>query len=650
MQSRIPIYCVSFIREYLPLPLGMIIAYAQKNLRSQEFDLSARFIHSMDQLESESKVFGPGVFLFSDYMWNLEEHLFASAWVKRELPRSITVHGGPSFPSYPQECASFLRRNRHVDFGVVGEGERTTVELLSHLSEDLESLELIAGLRFLKEGKLVRGPARTPLSDLDQLPSPYLSGIFDSVSDYATYALIETNRGCPYGCTFCDWGSATLQKIRCFSLERVEAEIRWVTTRKMKDLYITDANFGIFERDVEICRFICNAKKATGFPERVILSYAKNTKRHLVDIVEMMDESGLIGAGVISVQSRDPDTLLAIRRGNIKNREYEKLRAAFNERQLPLDTHLMIGLPGSSPRSFREDLRYYFFEDINVRVFNTVLLPNSPMGEPSYRIRYRIETDPSGTVVSTSTMSAEEMRKCEALARLYRCAHDYGMLRYFLCFLWWDHLIDPIDFLDSLLSDIIGPRFSSFYLLRRFCTYDSENEVALSEFRHVPKALDRSKSATAPQKLIQATHIRFRDDLRSNGKWGDFYHELLNYTCARYGLTMSSSIVSALQVQRALMPTFGSAYPYQIQLAHDYVAYYFEHKQGAIEAALLQNYTPGSLTVEDPLSLSSSGSYRNDWSLTDVWQLRSELPGAGRSTLHRFVQEANVELVSTAES
>src|SRR5262249_17518747 len=158
-------------------------------------------------------------------------------------------------------------------------------------------------------------------------------------------------------------------------------------------------------------------------------------KQHLVDIVDMMDEAGLIASGVMSIQARDPDTLAAIRRTNIRATEYEKLRVAFNDRQLPLDTHLMIGLPGSTLQSFKDDLRYYFFEDINVRVFNTVMLVNSPMADPTYRGHYKLQTDGSGTIVATSTLSREDLGMCEAIARLYRCAHDYGILRYFLSYL-----------------------------------------------------------------------------------------------------------------------------------------------------------------------------------------------------------------------
>ena len=91
------------------------------------------------------------------------------------------------------------------------------------------------------------------------------------------------------------------------------------------------------------------------------------------------------------------------------------------------------------------------------------------------------------------------------------------------------------------------------------------------------------------------------------------------------------------------MPCMGRAYPYEVHLAHDIVSYFRDHQKREPSVALpLTSYPPVRMSVEDPLSLSETGSYRQDWSLTDVWQLASPLPGAGRSTLRRFIQESSV--------
>ena len=653
---RRPIYGVHFIRNYLPLSLGMLISYARLRLSPEQFDLTVRFAASMDEIKSSLRTTGPGVFLFSDYVWNVDDHLTASAWIKRHSPDSITIHGGPSVPARPEACDIFLRNNRHIDFAVKGEGERTTVELLAHLAERGTAPESVPGLSFLRDGSLIETTPRARATNLDEFPSPYLTGVFDGIHQHAIYAIMETNRGCPYGCTFCDWGSATLQKIRLFSMDRVAAEIRWITEHRTRDINVADANFGILSRDVEICRMVCDAKKETGFPQRLIVNYAKNTQQHVVEIVDMMAASGLVTSGTVSIQTRDPETLTAVRRRNIKTSEYEKLQVTFRSRQLPMDTQLMLGLPGSTVESFKRDLRYYFFEDVNVRVFSTVLLVNSPMADPSYREQYQIETDDAGTIVATSTISRDELRACDRLARMFRCAHGYGMLRYLMSYLFWEHSIDPIDYLQDLPSDIdhgAPASFSQFPILRDLCTRDILNESEISKLKCAPEESDSKSKSMLPFQLIAATHIRFREHLRIGAKWHDFYREVQAYTCARYALEVSSAMTAVMKVQEALMPIRGVEYPRLVELPHDYVAYYRDRTDPDGARRPLASYPPASIPVEDPLELSRTGSYRQDWTLTDFWQLLSPLPGAGRSTLRRLVEELRKEdlgIMSVEES
>lgn len=658
MQNRIyslspctPIYCVHFIRDYLPLSLGMIISYARSQLSPKQFDLAVRFASSMDEVSNLLFTHGPGIFLFSNYMWNVDNHLKASAWIKQHSPQSVTIHGGPSFPSYPDASAKFLNAKRHIDFGAIGEGERTTVELLNHLANKGTHPHNIPGLSFLKDNEYVRTPPRERSTNLDEFPSPYLTGVFDEIYETSIYAILETNRGCPYGCTFCDWGSATLQKIRCFSMDRVRQEVQWMSEHKMRDISIADANFGIFARDIEICRLVCEAKKQTGYPERVMINYSKNTHKGVVEIVDMMAKSGVITSGTISIQTRDPDTLAAIHRRNIKTEEYEKLQIAFGERGLPMDTQLMIGLPGSTLKAFKEDLRFYFFKDVNVRVFRTVLLPNSPMADPAYRALYQIATDDNGTIVSNSTMTSRELIKCDELARIFRCAHGYGVLRYFLSYLFWDHHIDPIDYLETLLDDMhdhASPYATKFTALYEFCHYDRLNEAAIARLR-APKDADSSDKLSSPVQLIPATHIRFREKMRISNGWQDFFEEIREYTCQRYELANSSTMNVAIEVQMSVMPVKGRYYPFALTMEHNYAEYYKDQIENRHARRNLENYAAAVMQVDDPLQLSEFGTYRQDWTLTDFWQLCSPLPGAGRSTLHELVQELRNEDILTGK-
>ena len=79
------------------------------------------------------KAYGEGVWLFSNYMWSIDINLKISSLVKNANPQNITIHGGPSTPSYAAACRQFLDDNNHVDIAVHGEGESAIVEILQTL-------------------------------------------------------------------------------------------------------------------------------------------------------------------------------------------------------------------------------------------------------------------------------------------------------------------------------------------------------------------------------------------------------------------------------------------------------------------------------------------------------------------------------------
>ena len=95
---------------------------------------------------------------------------------------------------------------------------------------DAELLEDVKGITFRPAGdaQITRTAARVRMKDPNTIPSPYLQGLFDGYDGRVEAAIIESNRGCPFGCTFCDWGSATNQKVRKYDMDRAKAEIDWI--------------------------------------------------------------------------------------------------------------------------------------------------------------------------------------------------------------------------------------------------------------------------------------------------------------------------------------------------------------------------------------------------------------------------------------
>jgi hypothetical protein len=559
-----------------PVALGMVMAYARKMLGADPmFDLEPRFVTTTAEAERITSQPGRHVLLYSDYVWSYDRNIELSARIKASRPDVINIHGGANIPSYPKACEAWLRSHEHADFVVKGEGETALVDLLSAIASGDAKKKEVPSVSMLMDGRFVQHPVRERTRDLDEFPSPYLTGVFDSLApDTWASATIETNRGCPYGCTFCDWGAATLQKIRTFSLDRIRAELTWLAEHKVPAMWIADANFGILPRDVDVARIIVEVKKKYGWPKRLTTNYAKNTQQHLIDIIELFLDAQLISTGIISIQTRDDRTLEIVRRKNIKTREYDKLRAEFQRRGLPLAVQLMIGLPGATLQAMEDDLSFYFDTPMEVQIFRTVMLPNSPMAEPDYRAAHGIEAREDGLVKATSTMKESDFEIATLVARAFNAAHHYGVIRYPLVLLRREHGLDPLATLHALAVE--EPE-----LQKRLPLLAGVLDVKGYLFD------------------LTTSHREFLEGCRVDKSWEKLGEELMTWLGERYGIVRDSGWDAILAAQAAVMPTAGRAYPYTVDLPHDVVRWYEDGRTGT--AKPLKSYPPLRFVVEDPL-------------------------------------------------
>ena len=158
---------------------------------------------------------------------------------------------------------------------------------------------------------------------MEDLPSPYLTGVFDNLilehPDIEWVPTLETDRGCPFKCTFCDWGSATGSKMYKFNLDRIRNEINWFADNNMPYLSMTTSNFGAFkQRDMEIANIIVETNKRTGMPTAISTSYGKNNADTVFEISKLLLDAGIQTGAAISFQSTTPEVLKNIKRDNMK--------------------------------------------------------------------------------------------------------------------------------------------------------------------------------------------------------------------------------------------------------------------------------------------------------------------------------------------
>jgi Fe-S oxidoreductase len=332
--QRIPIYFVPHMKNHYPLALGVLFSaiknYNEGELLTKYQLVPINFLEPKDLFNGPYKKFGTGIWLFSNYMWSLDVNMMVCDIIKKHNRNNITIHGGPSTPDYPQADKAFMQSHPGVDISVHGEGEISITQILSHIDKTdqgqlqfSQGLNQVEGITFRQNSDnepFVRTPKRKRTATPDSVPSPYLTGCFNGYGVNVEAAIIESNRGCPFGCTFCDWGSATNQKVRKFDLQRVKDEIDWIAANQIRVLWIADANYGLYDRDIELAQYIVESKQKTGYPEEVVVNYTKNSTWRLVEIIKIFNQGGIISQGIISIQTTDEKTLEVINRKTLKQK------------------------------------------------------------------------------------------------------------------------------------------------------------------------------------------------------------------------------------------------------------------------------------------------------------------------------------------
>lgn len=575
---------------------------------------------------------GPAVYLFTNYLWSHEKNLDAARAIRDRHPGALLVHGGPDCPGYPEDSERYLRANPQVDIAVRGEGEVTIVELLRALAPsirspegpDLGALRDVPGLAFLDGEEYVRTGGRDRIQDLNTVPSPYLTGVFDvfGATKQMGMAIIETNRGCPYGCSFCDWGSATNSRIRKLDLDRVLAEFEWCAVHDVPKVFIADANFGIFDRDVEIAQHVVDLRAEHGYPQRFISNYAKNTVKHLKSIISILAGGGVVSEGLLSLQSMDTDTLAAIRRSNIKLDKYEALATEFRDSEMPLFVDLMIGLPGQTVESFTNDLQQCVDREVNAKVHATELLVNSPMNDPSYRSELAVRSSrapgPTGAgadaarriapalVISTASFTRDDYVEMDQVRRSYLLLENLGVAR----------------------------------LVSRFVRHETgTREVAFYE-----RMRRDATAAPARWPFLRSAVLSVPATMTPPTSWAFYRDELHRYLVEQIGVADDSALASILTTVHAILPTPGRSLPLRAELAHDVAAWYrgllAAKHDGHLHdwephARRLVELGPSTLTVSDPndvcdrnLGVGTSLHEYRDWELHSA--VERAMPGHHR--------------------
>lgn len=379
---------------YLPYSIGVLWSYA-----SQFPEINTKFrlgeiIWKRDDLDvAVDKLKDSGIVCFSTYIWNKSYNYALAKRIKAAYPDILIVFGGPEPPI---EQADIFERYPFIDLVVKKEGELTFKDLLDHY--DSGDYENVPGMLINKSGVVHHTATRDRIENIDAIPSPYTTGVFDTIMrDNPTVewnGVLESNRGCPYQCTFCDWGSLTYNKIKKFELSRVIDELEWMGVNRVGFISSADANFGIFpERDNLIADKLIDIQQRYTFPKAYTISWAKNQRKEVIAIVKKLIDNGARMGLTVSVQSLTESVLDIVKRKNLGVNQIEDIFEQCDKENIPLITELILGLPGETLRSWKENY-YRLYRSNNhtgITTYNAQMLENAEMnlGQKAF---YRIES------------------------------------------------------------------------------------------------------------------------------------------------------------------------------------------------------------------------------------------------------------------
>jgi len=491
MKRKLLIYLADLAHDYrpnhfcVPLGVGFIGDHVKASYPGQ---VDVRLFKSPGKLLAAIRDRAPDVVGLSNYSWNQELNRFIERRVARECPDAVMIQGGPHIRISDAGIAEYLTEHPECDYYVMFEGEFPTATLVGRFLEAGRALkptafggEKIEGVAYLgPDRKLVYTPRHSQKGELDRLPSPILSGSLDEfLANPAYLPLLETNRGCPFACTFCAWGISVLDKVRRFPLDRVVSEVAYVAARSpSSNWYFTDANFGMFERDIEIARSLRAASDDHGRLRRISINWAKNSSKYCTEIAHILKD---ICDPLVAVQSTDANVLKHIKRDNIRMSTMTDLVAQARRDKIAMTTDVLAGLPEETLESHFNTLRDVFrigFESFNVGQIR--MLPGSEMETPEYRERYGLKTkfrmiagnfgvydgepvcEYEESIVETNAMSRDDMFTLRIVHFLVWALWNSGLAQPLMRWLYKARDINPLDSILSLIRGGMSPRLKAF--------------------------------------------------------------------------------------------------------------------------------------------------------------------------------------------
>gem|GEM_PF-781526 len=320
-----PSLSFGYLKSYLKLHLGHTV--------------------SMDRLHSPEEARSCDILAISSTSQDYEIARQIARDAKHLKANVITVLGGHHVTYLPGTMA------REFDYGVLGEGEETFLELVRHIFEygpggNPATIRKINGIAYHDGNGVATTAPRDPISPLDRLPHPF--------REMSTAPYVMTSRGCPYRCAFCS-SSAFWGKTRFFSAGYVVEEIEQILDAypEVRNISIQD---DLFVADVERFGEIIERLNAGGISRKASFSFAVRANLVTDRLCERMKELR-IDSVCFGAESGSDRILSNMKKGVSVARNQEALDL-LRARRIPVVCSFIVGWPTETEEEVRSTYEF----------------------------------------------------------------------------------------------------------------------------------------------------------------------------------------------------------------------------------------------------------------------------------------------------
>ncbi len=409
----------------------------------------------------------PDLIGFSIYLWNRQLSEDICRIIRKNSPESILFAGGAEATALPEN----LLNSAPFNFVIRGEGESALTEVMKRITAG-KSFEDINGV-CIKNRLDTASDNQWPVTNLDDLPSPFLERIID-LEKYSG-VLWELSRGCPFKCSFC-FESRGVAGVRQFSLQRIQKELELFESKKVTQVFVLDPTFN---RDVNRAKKILRMILRTA----PMMHFTFEVRTEFID-KEMAGLFAKINCSLqIGLQSAIPEVLSNVNRKIDPDKYAEKI-SLLNSNGVIFGLDLIYGLPGDTLDGFKQSLNYALnLQPNHLDIFPLAVLPGTVLYEEAETFNLKFLEYAPYTLISSPGFSESEMREAESLKNACNIFYNTGGAAGWMFMVLETLDIEPSDFMIS---------FSEFLLNRKKTGDLSKDAVTLTQISFVKELFKKN--------------------------------------------------------------------------------------------------------------------------------------------------------------